>query len=167
MRHVTDLEVAGGVLLLLDCDISVSQADIDNGSPHTLDMIARNPKDHSDQWLVAAQYYVDNLEPVEPESSIEEDIQSKNLTAPRITPDGVKDVIAKTEFHVLADVLTICVITLRNGFTVTGESACASPANFDKEIGERIAHENAIDKIWPLEGYLLKQKLWEEGSSGK
>ena len=65
MRHVTDLEVAGGVLLLLDCDISVSQADIDNGSPCALDMIARNPKNHHDQWLVAAQYFVDNLELVE------------------------------------------------------------------------------------------------------
>ena len=55
--------------------------------------------------------------------------------------------------------LTICVLTLRNGFTVTGESACASPENFNAEIGEKIARQNAIDKIWPLMGYELRSKL--------
>ena len=55
--------------------------------------------------------------------------------------------------------LTFCVITLKNGFTVTGESACASPENFDPEIGRKIARENAVNKIWPLEGYLLKEAL--------
>lgn len=55
--------------------------------------------------------------------------------------------------------LTFCVITLQNGFTVTGESACASPENFDAEIGKKIALENAKQKIWPLMGYALKEKL--------
>jgi len=58
--------------------------------------------------------------------------------------------------------LTFCVLVLRNGFTVTGESACASPENFDPEIGRTIARENAVNKIWMLEGYLLKQKLSEK-----
>lgn len=57
--------------------------------------------------------------------------------------------------------LTFCVLVLRNGFTVTGESACASPENFNAEIGRRIARENAVAKIWPLEGYLLRQRLHE------
>lgn len=57
--------------------------------------------------------------------------------------------------------LTFCVLVLRNGFTVTGESACASPENFDAEIGRKIARENAVNKIWMLEGYLLKQRLSE------
>ncbi len=57
--------------------------------------------------------------------------------------------------------LTFCVLVLRNGFTVTGESACASPENFDAEIGRKIARENAVQKIWPLMGYALKQKLHE------
>ena len=60
------------------------------------------------------------------------------------------------------DLLTFCVLVLRNGFTVTGESACASPENFDPEIGRKIARENAVNKIWLLEGYLLKQKLSEQ-----
>jgi hypothetical protein len=55
--------------------------------------------------------------------------------------------------------LTFCVLVLRNGFTVTGESACASPENFNAEIGKRIARENAVSKIWPLMGYELRSKL--------
>lgn len=55
--------------------------------------------------------------------------------------------------------LTFCVLVLRNGFTVTGESACASPENFNADIGRRIARENAINKIWPLMGYALKERL--------
>ena len=57
--------------------------------------------------------------------------------------------------------LTFCVLILKNGFTVTGESACASPENFDAEIGKKIAYENARNKIWQLEGYLLKEKLYQ------
>jgi len=53
------------------------------------------------------------------------------------------------------------VLTLRNGFTVTGESACASPENFDPEIGKRIARENAVQKVWPLMGYALKEQLFQ------
>lgn len=55
--------------------------------------------------------------------------------------------------------LTFCVLVLRNGFTVTGESACASPENFDAELGRKIARKNAIDKVWPLMGYALKERL--------
>ena len=58
--------------------------------------------------------------------------------------------------------LTFCVLVLKNGFTVTGESACASPENFDEEIGRRIARENAVQKIWPLMGYALKQRLHDQ-----
>ena len=57
------------------------------------------------------------------------------------------------------DLMTFCVLVLRNGFTVTGESACASPENFDAEIGRKIARQNAVQKIWPLMGYELRSKL--------
>ena len=57
--------------------------------------------------------------------------------------------------------MTFCVLVLRNGFTVTGESACASPENFDAELGRKIARQNAVSKTWPLMGYHLKQKLAE------
>ena len=55
--------------------------------------------------------------------------------------------------------LTFCVLVLRNGFTVTGESACASPENFDAEVGRKIARQNAVQKIWPLMGYELRSQL--------
>ena len=59
------------------------------------------------------------------------------------------------------ELLTICILELKNGFTVTGESACASPENFDAELGRKIARANAVAKIWPLLGFSLKQKLHE------
>lgn len=62
------------------------------------------------------------------------------------------------------DLLTFCVLVLRNGFTVTGESACASPENFDAEIGRKIARANAVNKVWPLMGYAPKEKIM--GSTG-
>jgi hypothetical protein len=93
------------------------------------------------------------------DASTETMILEKGLTAPRVTPAHIESCIAKAEFHRLTGTLTVCVLTLRNGFTVTGESACASPENFNEEIGNKIARENAVQKIWPLEGYLLKERL--------
>lgn len=96
------------------------------------------------------------------EQEIEKEIQSKGLTAPRVTPERLDAVIAGEDYHVFpGSQLTVCCLTLENGFTVTGESACASPENFNAELGRKIARNNARDKIWPLEGYLLKQKLHE------
>jgi len=74
----------------------------------------------------------------------------------------IDETIVNEYYHVVPDTtLTICVLTLRNGFTVTGESASASPENFNKEIERKIAKDNAREKIWALEGYLLKQRLYE------
>lgn len=94
------------------------------------------------------------------EQAIENEIQAKGLTAPRITPARIDAAIASEAYHVFeGSCLTVCCLTLQNGFTVTGESACASPANFNAEIGRKIAREHARDKIWALEGYLLKDRL--------
>lgn len=72
-----------------------------------------------------------------------------------------KTIIAE-DYHIFeGSQLTVCCLTLKNGFTVTGESACVSPENFDAEIGRKISRSEARDKIWALEGYLLKQKLFE------
>jgi Phage protein (N4 Gp49/phage Sf6 gene 66) family len=110
------------------------------------------------------------------DASVEEEILARGLTAPRVTPADVEANIVSEHFFTAADgvfgangpngnqkpslsLLTFCVLVLRNGFTVTGESACASPENFDAEIGRRIARSNAVQKIWPLMGYALKEKL--------
>ena len=97
------------------------------------------------------------------ESEIEKEIVDKGLTAPRLTPQLIDAVIAGEQYHVFeGSCLTVCCMTLRNGFTVTGESACASPENFNVELGRKIARENARNKIWQLEGYLLKQRLYSQ-----
>ena len=108
--------------------------------------------------------------------NIEQDIQARGLTAPRITQDDIKANIASEHYFTAADgwaasrtgetqppvslaLLTFCVLVLRNGFTVTGESACASPENFDAEIGREMARKNAVNKVWPLMGYQLRTEL--------
>lgn len=158
------------------------------------------------------------------DSDIEQEIQAKGLTAPRVTPADIEANIASEHYFTAADgvlastiqtpaavnrfltwpvpadvypdgkpgvpgrtgtnlltatqardmldyvihaaevapplsQLTFCVLVLRNGFTVTGESACASPENFDAEIGRKIARANAVQKMWPLMGYALREKL--------
>lgn len=100
------------------------------------------------------------------EQDIERQIKELELNAPRLTPDMISSLIASTVYHVFEGTcLTVCVLTLRNGFTVTGESACASPENFNKEIGERIAYSNAREKIWALAGYALKERLYRKQES--
>lgn len=114
------------------------------------------------------------------DSTIEQEIQAKGLTAPRVTPsdievnvasehyftaeEGAQGALAKTSPELgmenqALSLLTFCVLVLKNGFTVTGESACASPENFDAELGRKIARQNAIAKVWPLMGYALKDRL--------
>ncbi|SFQ46191.1 Phage protein (N4 Gp49/phage Sf6 gene 66) family protein [Geopseudomonas sagittaria] len=118
--------------------------------------------------------------------AIEQEIQAKGLTAPRITPADLEANIDSEHYFTARDgvvgveldaglideasgantppslsLLTFCVLVLKNGFTVTGESACASPENFDAEIGRKIARQNAVAKVWPLMGYELKQRLHE------
>lgn len=129
------------------------------------------------------------------DETIEQEIQAKGLTAPRVTPADIEANIASEHYFTAGEgvigafvagefgahggdtvtvrrdiaspevlkpslnLLTFCVLVLRNGFTVTGESACASPENFDSEIGRKIARQNAVQKIWPLMGYELRSQL--------
>lgn len=135
------------------------------------------------------------------DQTIEQEIQAKGLTAPRVTPADIKAAIASEHYFTAADgvdgagiaslraedphqaltitaldddvskagtpmetlgLLTFCVLVLKNGFTVSGESACASPENFDAELGRQIARRNAEAKIWPLLGFELRTKLAAE-----
>jgi len=94
------------------------------------------------------------------EQQIEAEIQAKGLNAPRLTPDMIDATIVSEQYHVFPDTtMTVCALKLRNGYIVTGESAAASPANFDQAIGRKISRENARNKIWALEGYLLREEL--------
>lgn len=94
------------------------------------------------------------------EDQIEAELQAKGLTAPRLTPALIDATIVAEQFHVFpGTAMTVCCLTLRNGFQVVGHSAAASPANFDVAIGEKIARGNAREQIWAFEGYLLRQRL--------
>ena len=94
------------------------------------------------------------------EQQVEQKIQEKNLNAPRLTPDHIDSRILTEQYHVFpGTTVTVCCLTLKNGFTTVGHSACASPENFNEEIGRDIARKNAREQIWQLEGYLLVDKL--------
>lgn len=90
----------------------------------------------------------------------EQALQLKGLNAPRLTPKDIDNVITMEQFYIFPNTTTtVCCLTLRNGFTVVGHGACASPENFDVEEGRKIAYKNAREQIWGLEGYLLKEML--------
>ena len=118
---------------------------------------------------------------------IEQEIQAKGLTTPRVTPADIAAERASEHYFTAWDgrlgalahdayvgrerpqkadadllplsLLTFCVLVLHNGFTVTGESTCASPENFDAEISRKIARQNAVGKVWPLLGFRLRDRL--------
>lgn len=113
------------------------------------------------------------------DNQIEKEIQAKCLTAPRVTLADIEGNILAVHYFTAEHgarasvdsgvidaedaqalgLLTFCVLVLKNGFTVTGESACASPENFDPELGRKIARQNAVANVWPLMGYELKCRL--------
>lgn len=113
------------------------------------------------------------------DASIEQEIVAKGLTAPRVTPADIEANIASEHYFTAAqgcsgacnmnvpayswvtslNLLTFCVLVLRNGFTVTGEIACASPENFDADVGKKVARANAVNKVWPLLGFRLRDQL--------
>jgi hypothetical protein len=121
------------------------------------------------------------------EAAIEKDIQAAGKTAPRITPAAVDETILSTHYvdgNSILDntpigeahgvfpttrqalpLLTLCVLVLKNGFTVVGKSACASPENFDQAIGRKLAFADARQQIWALEGYRLRSELARAGGA--
>ena len=96
-----------------------------------------------------------------PEQAIENEIQAKGLKAPRLCPTDIDNAIVGETFTVLpSGKVMVCELTLRNGFTVRGEAATVSKENFNTEIGEKISRENARNKVWELEGYLLQERIF-------
>lgn len=81
---------------------------------------------------------------------------------PKVTKDSIEARIAKVDYLVLPDsTVTLCNITMNNGFSVRGESACVDPRNFNVEIGKGLAHKDAFGKLWAFEGYLLAENRFQ------
>ena len=116
------------------------------------------------------------------DQAIENEIKAKGLTAPRVTPADIEANIVQTHYFTASDgchcvyqggpefqatsnaldLLTFCVLVLRNGFTVTGESFCQDPAKFNAQTGREEARKDAINKLWPMVVYAFKEKLNHE-----
>lgn len=87
----------------------------------------------------------------------------------KLTPEYIEGLIIRENTMYVRDSfapandsnITIVILRLKNGFEVIGQSSCVDPLNFDKEIGAGIARKNAVDKVWEIEGYLLKQRMYE------
>lgn len=94
------------------------------------------------------------------EKVIEDMIAERGLTAPRLTPGQIDGtIVGEAYYRFPGTTVTVCCLTLRNGYNTIGHSAAVSAENFDEEIGRAIARENARQKVWELEGYLLKERL--------
>ena len=90
-------------------------------------------------------------------------IQRAGLTAPRLIPDDIDEMIDTIQYHQFEGTCTIaCCLVLTNGFTIIGSSAPVSPDNFDVEICRELSYQNARSQIWKLEEYLLNQQLQAE-----
>jgi hypothetical protein len=99
--------------------------------------------------------------------------------APRVKLEDIEAAIAE-RYHVLGDdavggvpsmdhpldVLSICILVMRNGFTVIGKSAPASPENFDADLGKKLAYEDAVRQLWPLMGFALRDRLAADRERG-
>lgn len=95
---------------------------------------------------------------------VEDAAREHGLDAPRVRPHDLDELISTEQYHVFeGTTVTVCCLTLENGFSVIGTSAAASTQNFNAELGRNIARAEARDKIWELEGYLLRQRLYEQG----
>jgi hypothetical protein len=83
----------------------------------------------------------------------------------KLTREDIEASVASKYFHRVPNTtVTICVLTLKNGFNTVGTSACVDPAEFNAEIGTQVAFEDALNKIWNLEGYLMKQRMYDENA---
>lgn len=107
--------------------------------------------------------YADGYESYSPKEAFEGGYTIAEDLPERITLLDIEALVVDEFYDHPTSTLTRCVLILNNGYTVTGESACANPSIFDAKKGQKYAKDDALEKVWPLEGYLLKQKMWEAG----
>lgn len=123
-------------------DISVARVD---DPENDMGMVARNPFNHADQWYVSRKYFEENFLPME-------ELPQK------LSVDHIEGCVVNEEY-VHTHKTSICILTLKNGFQVIGKAGVVRDELFDKEVGEKVSREKAVDQIWLLEGYLLQEKI--------
>lgn len=90
------------------------------------------------------------------------EMAARGCKAPAVTVEMIDDAIVSEEFHTFHGKHMVCCLTLKNGFTVTGEAAVVSPENFREDMGRRFSRARAREKVWGFEAYLLQEKLHQE-----
>jgi hypothetical protein len=109
------------------------------------------------------------------DTEIEQEIQAKGLTAPRVTLEDIEGAIVYENYYIVSqapqsrhdypdalDRLSFYILVMRNGYTVVGHSACVSHDNFDADLGRKISRQHAIDQCWALFGFSLADQLFNE-----
>lgn len=135
----------------------------EGGQPMRLagpDMTKRYTPEYGDYFVI----YEDGYQSISPKKAFEEGyseiVEGVDTIPDRITPEMLEAVIVG-EVYQTEQLMTVCILTTKNGFQVVGQAACANPDIYDEEKGREFAREDAVKKLWPLEGYLLKQRLYE------
>lgn len=119
--------------------------------------MTQNPG-HGEQWQQQRKMIMTLIN----DEQLNEKLESS--PAPRVTKEYMESRIVNREFFKIGETVTMCHLTLDNGYSVRGESACVRPENYNKEIGERIAYDNAFDELWPLFGFLLAESKMPAGN---
>lgn len=158
LDSLTDQDVVNiGWANIMGFDMEASFKEVHRSNMTKLDENGQPIFREDGKLLKSSLYEAPNLKKVYAETSfnyVKEEVKT------RITPDDIKAKVKSDHYYVIPNTTTtICSLTLDNGYVVVGESACASPENFDEEVGRKLAYARALEKVWPLEGYLLKEKL--------
>lgn len=86
-----------------------------------------------------------------------------SLPGEHVTAEYMLSRITEIQYRRFGETLTLCHIVLDNGYSVRGESACVDPANYREDIGQKLAHDDAFRKLWPLFGFLLAEGRHRRG----
>jgi hypothetical protein len=80
----------------------------------------------------------------------------------KVTLEHILGRVKKTTYTLLPDTTTtVCQLHMENGYVIMGTSACVDPTKYNQALGEKYAHEDAVNKAWPLEGYLLSEEIYQ------
>lgn len=87
----------------------------------------------------------------------------------KVTQDEIKVLIEKVDYYVFPETtVTTCLISLKNGAKVLGVNyGRILPEEQDWEMGKQEAYKDAFNKIWELEGYLVRQGLYKQSQLDK